>query len=157
MRDPIHTTKSEVIYTHVYVHTDISNTSTRACLARIPTPSSLHNAIVHTTHKWMHSCERAMYCTHYRVWSVELWASAAAMCCAPSAPMKFLSRLYAHVCVRRTIQRTCVAHDARSHTHNRVRGHIHPCIRACRHIKYKHACMPCTYTYPHSSAQRNST
>jgi hypothetical protein len=60
-----------------------------------------------------------------------------------------------HVCVSRKIQRTCVAHDARSHTHNRVRGHINPCIRACRHTQYKHACMPCTYTYLHSSAQRN--
>jgi hypothetical protein len=88
---------------------------------------------------------------------VELWASAAAMCCAPSVPMEFHSRLYAHVYVRRTIQRTCVDHDARSRTHNRVRGHIHPCIRASRHTKYKHACMPCTYPYLHSSAQRNST
>jgi hypothetical protein len=55
----------------------------------------------------------------------------------------------------KTIQRTCIAHDARFHTYNRVRGHIHRCIRACRHIKYKHACMPGTYTYLHSSAQRN--
>jgi IS5 family transposase len=61
-----------------------------------------------------------------------------------------------HVCVKRTIQRTCVARDVRSHTYNRERGHIHPCIRACRHTKYKHACMPCTYTYFHSSAQPNS-
>jgi hypothetical protein len=60
------------------------------------------------------------------------------------------------VCVRRSIQHTCVAHDARFHTYNRVRGHIHTCIRACRHTKYKHACMPCTYNYLHSSAQRNS-
>jgi hypothetical protein len=50
------------------------------------------------------------------------------MCCAPSAPMELFSRLYTHVCERRAIQRTCVAHDARSHTHNRERGHIHPCI-----------------------------
>jgi hypothetical protein len=33
---------------------------------------------------------------------------------------------------------------------------MHTSIRACRHTKYKHACMPCTYTYLHSSAQRNS-
>jgi hypothetical protein len=97
-----------------------------------------------------------MYCTHLSVWSVELWASAAAMCCAPSSRMELNPRLYAHACERRAIQRTCIAHDARSHTYNRVRRHIHPCIRACRHIKYKHACMPGTYTYLHSSAQRNS-
>jgi hypothetical protein len=46
-----------------------------------------------------------------------------------SAPMELYSRLYAHVCVRR-IQRTCVAHDARSHTYNRERDHIHP-MRIC--------------------------
>jgi hypothetical protein len=216
----------------------------------------------------MDSCEQAMYCTYLSVWSVELWTSAAAMCCAPSASMRLDPRLYTHVCekndaahvhssrcaipytqpstrsyapmhtcmrtyqiqtrvhvlniyvvhnapvhtihkcapllctsasrlctaltrvcgvwscgqvlqqcaalpphlcscckccthmcVRKTIQRTCIAHDARFHTHNRVRSHIphHTCIRACRHNKYKHACMPCTYTYLHSSAQRNST
>jgi hypothetical protein len=104
-----------------------------------------------------HSCDQAMYCTHVSVWSVELWVSAAAMCCAPSAPMELYPRLYAHVCARRTMQRTCVAHDARSHTHNRERGHIHTCIRVCRHTKYEHAFMPCTYTNHHSSAQRNST
>jgi hypothetical protein len=47
------------------------------------------------------------------------------------------------VCARRTIQRTCIACDAQSHTHNSVRGDIHPC-------------MPCTYPYIHSSAQHNS-
>jgi hypothetical protein len=72
-----------------------------------------------------HSCEQAMYCTHWNVWSVELWASAAAMCCAPSAPMELERRLYAHMCVRRTRQRTCVDHDAQSHTHNRVREHAY--------------------------------
>jgi hypothetical protein len=30
MRDPIHTTEIEVIYTHAYVHADIPNTNTRA-------------------------------------------------------------------------------------------------------------------------------
>jgi hypothetical protein len=62
-----------------------------------------------------------MYCTHVSVWSLELSASAAAMCCAPSAPMELDPRLYAHVYVRRAIQRTYAARDARSHTHNRVR------------------------------------
>jgi hypothetical protein len=28
-----------------------------------------------------------------------LWASAAAMCCAPFTPMPLSSRLYAHMCV----------------------------------------------------------
>jgi hypothetical protein len=101
-----------------------------------------------------HSCE-LLCTTHRSVWSVELWASAAAMCCAPSVPMEFAPRLYAHMCARMTIQGTCVAHDARSYTYNRERDHVHPCIRACRHTKYKHTCMPCTCTYLHSSAQRN--
>jgi hypothetical protein len=48
------------------------------------------------------------------------------------------------VCEKQTIQRTCVAHDARSHTYNRERAHIHPCIHVCRYTKYKHACMPGT-------------
>jgi hypothetical protein len=150
--DPIHTTESEIIYTRAYVHADIPNTNTCACLACIPTyprSSAQRNSTYHaqTCPTTTHSCKQAMYCTHASVWSVELWASTAAMCCAPSAPMKFLSRLYAHVCVRRTIQRTCVEHDARSHTCNRERDHIHPCICVCRHTKYKHVCMPCMYTY----------
>jgi hypothetical protein len=134
------------------MHADIPNTNMRACLARIPTylhSSAERNSIYHaqTCLTTTHSCEEAMYCTHSSVWSVELWASAAAMCCAPSSPMEFSPRLYVHVCVRRAIKHTCIARDARSHSHNRERGHIHPCIRACRHTKYKHACMPCMYTY----------
>jgi hypothetical protein len=119
--------------------------------------SAQRNSIYHEqTRPTTHSCEQTMCCTHLSVWSVELWARAAAMCCAPSAPMEFNPRLCAHACERRAIQRTCIAHGARSHSHNRVRGHIHICIHACRRTKYKHACMPCTYTYLHSSAQRNS-
>jgi hypothetical protein len=142
MHDPIHTTECEVIYTHAYVHANIPNTNTRASLAHIPTFIPVHSAIVHTMHKRAplirtHASKQAMCCTHVSVWSVELWASAAAMCCAPSTPVPFSSRLYAHVYVRKPIQRTCVAHDARSHKHNRVRGHIHPCIRARRYAKYK--------------------
>jgi hypothetical protein len=37
-----------------------------------------------------HSREQAMCCTHLSVWSVELWTSTAAMCCAPSARMELL-------------------------------------------------------------------
>jgi hypothetical protein len=37
MRNSIHMTENEVIYTHAYVHADIPNTNTCACLARIPT------------------------------------------------------------------------------------------------------------------------
>jgi hypothetical protein len=59
MHDPIHTTECEVIYTHAYVHADISNTNTRACLARIPTLIRGHNAIAHSTHKCIHSCEQS--------------------------------------------------------------------------------------------------
>jgi hypothetical protein len=129
MRDTVHTTECEVINNHAYVHADIPNTNTSACLAHIPT--YLHSsAIVYTMpHYYAHSCEQAMCCTHRSVRSVELWASAAAMCCAPFAHMEFLQRLYVHECVRRRIQGTCVAHDARSHTHRRVR---YPCAYACR-------------------------
>jgi hypothetical protein len=51
MRDPIHTTKSEVIYTHACVYTDIRNANTPACLARIPTylhSSAQGNSIYHS-------------------------------------------------------------------------------------------------------------
>jgi hypothetical protein len=149
-----YTTQRKVIYIHAYV--DTLNTNTHACLAYTYLHStaqcnSTYHAQTHPTS--MHSCEQAMYCTHVSVWSVELWVSTAAMCCAPSVPMELCSRLYAHVCARRAIRRTCVAHDARSHT----QPSAHPCIRACRRTKYKHACLPCTYTYLHSTAQCNST
>jgi hypothetical protein len=51
MRDPIHTTESKVIYTHAYVHADIPNTNRRACLARIPTFTAVHNAIEYIMYK----------------------------------------------------------------------------------------------------------
>jgi hypothetical protein len=65
-----------------------------------------------------HSREQPVYCAHSSVWSVELWGSAAAMCCAPSTPMELDPSLYAHACVRRARQRTCIAHDARSRARN---------------------------------------
>jgi hypothetical protein len=103
----------------------------------------------------------AMYCTHPSVWSVELWASAAAMCCAPSAPMELSPRLSAHVCVRRTIQRTMrdTIHTAESeviYTHACVHADIpNTNTRACLaristfisvhnaivHIMHKHAAL----------------
>jgi hypothetical protein len=132
------------LYAHVCVRRSIQRTCATYFHSSAQRNSIYHAQACPTT---THLCEQAMYCTHVSVWSVELWASAAAMCCAPSSPMEFTARLYAHVCVRRSIQRTCVAHDARSHTYNRERGHIHPYICACRHTKYKHACMPFTYTY----------
>jgi hypothetical protein len=75
-----------------------------------------------------------MYCTHLSVRSAKLWATAGAMRCA--------SRLYAHVCMRRTIQRTCVAHDARSHTHQAsTRSYIpmHTCMPTYQIQKRVHA------------------
>jgi hypothetical protein len=94
----------EVTYTHAYVHANIPNTNTRACLARIP---YLHSSAqrtntyhAQTRPTTTHSCEQAMYCTHMSVWSVELWANAAAICCAPSVPMELLPRLYVHARVR---------------------------------------------------------
>jgi hypothetical protein len=145
VRDPIHTTECEVIYTHAYVHADISNTNICTYLHSSAQRNSIYHAQACPT--TTHSYEKAMYCTHSSVRSVELWASAVTMCCAPSVPMKLFPRLYARARERRTIQRTCIAHDARSRAYNRVRGHIRPCIRARRYIKYKHACMPDTYTY----------
>jgi hypothetical protein len=66
MRDPIHTTVCEVIYTHAYVHADIPNTNTRACLPRIPTFIPVHNAIVYSMHKRAHcyALIRAGYVLH---------------------------------------------------------------------------------------------
>jgi hypothetical protein len=126
-----------------------------ACLARKPTFTPLHSAIVHTMHKTTtHSCEQAMYCTYLSVWSAQLWKSAAAMCCAPSAPMELSSRLCAHVCVRRMIQHTCVTHDARSHTHSRVYTLMNTCTQTYQIQTRVHASH---VSYLHSSAQRNST
>jgi hypothetical protein len=66
MRDLIHTTECEVTYTHAYVHADIPNTNTRACLARIPTFIPVHNAIVYTMHERAHyyALMRAGYVLH---------------------------------------------------------------------------------------------
>jgi hypothetical protein len=93
-----------------------------------------------------------MCCTHVSVWSLELWASTAAMCYAPSAPMQLSPRLYAHVCMRSTIQHTCVAHDAQSYTYNRERDNTHACI--CAPNTNTRACLARKPTYLHSSAQR---
>jgi hypothetical protein len=109
---------------HTYVHTDIPNTNTRACLARIPSFIPAHNAIVHTA-TTTHSYEQAMYCTYLSVWSVELWASAAAMCCAPFARISFSSRLCTHVCKKHVSSLRC----AIPYTHNHGRGYTHLCIR----------------------------
>jgi hypothetical protein len=132
------------------VYDDILNTNTPACLARIPTFIPVHNAIVYTMHTYpttTYSCEQAMHCTHLSVWSVELWASAAAMCCTPSAPMELSSRLHAHVCESRTIQCTCVADEC-------AIPYIQTSARSCTPM---HTCVSTyTYTYLHSSAQSNS-
>jgi hypothetical protein len=84
MHDPIHTIT--LMYTCM-------STNTRAYLVH----SSTQRTNVSTS---THSCKQAMYYTHSSVWSVELWASAAAMCCAPSAPVEFLARLCEHVCAK---------------------------------------------------------
>jgi hypothetical protein len=124
MRDPIYATECEVIYTHAYVHVDISNTNTRACLERNAN-STYHARTCPTT---THSCEQATYCAHVSVWSVELCTSTAAMCCAPSAPIEFLSRLYANVYMRRAIH---VAHDARSSTYIQPRATSYTLMHTC--------------------------
>jgi hypothetical protein len=72
-----------------------------------------------------HLCEQIIYCTHLSVFSVELWASAAAICCAPSAPMEILTRLYAHVCERNNI-----AHVRSSRC---AIPYIEPSARLCAH------------------------
>jgi hypothetical protein len=52
MHDPIHTTESEVIYTHAYVYTDMPNTTrVHALHVYLPTFIPVHNAIVHIMHK----------------------------------------------------------------------------------------------------------
>jgi hypothetical protein len=51
MHNPIYMTECEVIYTHAYVHADIPNTNTRACPARIPTFTPVHNVTIHAMHK----------------------------------------------------------------------------------------------------------
>jgi hypothetical protein len=140
MRDPIRSARS-YIHACIYVHTDIPNTNTRACLARIPSFIPAHNAIIHTT-TTTHSYEQAMYCTYLSVWSVELWASAAAICCAPFTRTSFSSRLCAHVCEKHVCSLRC----AIPYTYNRERGHTHLCIRACRHMHPHLPSFQCTHT-----------
>jgi hypothetical protein len=84
---------------HMCMLTYQIETRVHALHVYLPTYLPVHNAIVYIMHKRTHSCEQAMYCTHLSVWSVELWASAAAMYCAPSSPMELFSRLYARMCV----------------------------------------------------------
>jgi hypothetical protein len=86
------------------MHTPMPTYQIQTRLSRIPTYldfSAQRNSTYHaqTCATTTHSCEQAMYCTHLSVWSMELWASAAAMCCAPSSPMELSSRLHAHMCV----------------------------------------------------------
>jgi hypothetical protein len=110
MLDPTHTTECEVIYTHAYVHADIQNTH-----ASMPyTYTYLHSSAqrnrtqhAQTCITTAHLCEQAMWCTHSSVWSVELWASAAAMCCAPSSPIELWKRLYAHECSKSDTEQVC--------------------------------------------------
>jgi hypothetical protein len=131
MRDPVHTTESEVISPCIraFRHTNTEYTFI-PCTHTYLHSSAQRNSVYHTQTcpTTTHSFEQAMYCTYVSVWSVELWASAAAMCCAASAPMELHPRLHAHVCVRKMIQRTCVAHDARS--------------RTARSYTPMHTCMP---------------
>jgi hypothetical protein len=160
MRDPIHTTECEVIYTHAYVHADIPSTNTRACLARIPTFIAVYNAIVYTMHKRVPllRTHASKLCTALtRVFGA--WSCGQALQQYAALPPRLWrctqGCTHMYVC-----EKSDTAHVHRSRCaipyYNRVRGHIHPCICACRHTKYENACMPCTYTYLHSSAQRNS-
>jgi hypothetical protein len=154
-----HTYNRERGHIHLYIRACRHIKYKRTCMPCAYTylhSSAQHSSIRHaqTCSTTTHSCEQAMYCTHQSVWSVELWASAAAMCCAPSSPMELYRRLYAHVYVKITIQRTCVGHDARSHTYNRERGHIHP--HADVPNTNTSACLALMPIYLHSSAQRNS-
>jgi hypothetical protein len=105
--------------------------------------SSIYHA--HTCPTTRHSCEQAMYCTHLSVWSVELSASAAAICCAPSATMGLSSRLYAHV---REKNDTAHVHSSRMrdsiHTIESEVIYTHPCIHVRQHANCQQACMPWT-------------
>jgi hypothetical protein len=114
--------------------------------------SIYHAQICPTT---THSCEQAMYCTDLSVWSVELLASAAAMCCALSAPMELFPRLYAHVCVMNDTAHVRSSRCAIPYIQPSARSYT-PMGTCRQHTQYDHTCMPCTYTYRHSSAQRNS-
>jgi hypothetical protein len=59
-----------------------------------------HIPLTNAHHHTLMQARRALPCTHVSVWSVELWSSAAAMCCAPSVPMLSFRRLYAHECAK---------------------------------------------------------
>jgi hypothetical protein len=127
--------------THTCMPTYQIQTRPHALHVWLPTFIPVHNAIAYTVHKHapLLRTHASRLCIVLECLSVVTCTSAEVMWCNPFAPMELFSRLYAHVCERRAIQHRCVAHNARSHTCNRVRRHIHPCISACRHTKYKHA------------------
>jgi hypothetical protein len=88
---------------HIDAHTlvDIRNTNARVFLSR-------------TYYAHTHHCKHAVHRPHWSAWSVELWPSAAAMCCAPSAPT-LLPKGCTHMRVR------CTELTMRSHLHTSTR------------------------------------
>jgi hypothetical protein len=126
MRDPIHKRVQQI-----YKHACMASTDTYHAQTRITT---------------MYSFKHAVYCTHMSVLIVELWASAAAMCCAPLSPMEFPSKLYAHVCEEQ--------HSTRAYLTMRdptVRGHIPPRAYACQNTNTR---AFFARTYLHATALR---
>jgi hypothetical protein len=114
MRDPTHTTERKVICIHAYVHADIPNTSTRACLARIPTFIPVHNAIVYTMPHY-YALMRVGYVLH----SLECLKRGVVGKCCSNVLRSLRAYGVVHEAVRkcvceRAIQHTCEAHDVRT-------------------------------------------
>jgi hypothetical protein len=81
MRDPIYASTCEVTHIDAHMLLDIRNTQTRVYSLHVRIPAPRNRAYSAHTRTTTHSCKHA---THWSAWSVELWASAAAMCCPPS-------------------------------------------------------------------------
>jgi hypothetical protein len=145
MRDPIYTTECEVIYTHAYVHADVPNTNTHACLARIPTFIPVHNAIVYIMHKrvpLLRALMRAGYVLHLLEC---LECGVVGKCCS-----NVLRSLIAYGVVPKAVRtRVCEKSDT-VHVHSsrcaipytyRVRNHIHAYVHADIPNTNAHACL----------------
>jgi hypothetical protein len=130
VRSSLHDPYTQVIYTHAHMG---------ARLSRIPPYryATLRNRTHHaqTRPTSTHSCEQAVYCAHVSIWSGQVLQQCASPLVAYGVVPKAVRT--------RVGQRTCVARDARSHTHN---SHTPT-----------HTCMPSTNTHVFLTFMPSST
>jgi hypothetical protein len=156
MCDPIHTTKSEVMYTNAYVHACRHIKYKHECM--LCTYTYLHSSaqcnnrnIPCTNVPHYYALMRAGYVLH----SLECLERGVVgkhcrnMLRSLIAYGVVIKTVHTYVCEKSDTAYVRSSRCAIPYTQPRARSYtlIHTRIRACRHIKYNHACMPCTYTF----------